>query len=595
MRTPPLESLLPVRLPLCYSLALCLCYQVAFAQQPLDKAKQGAPDVVLHNAQVVTVDKEFSIQQAVAISGERIVAVGKDDQVLRLAGPATKRIDLQGKTLLPGLIDSHVHATAASMHEFDHTIPTMQTIEDVLAYIKNRVDVVEAGEWITVSQVFVTRLDDQRFPNRNELDRVAPNNPVIFRTGPDAALNSMALKLSGIDKDFQLPEGINGRIELDPTTGELTGIVRSAEKFLKVPSSGKKSSDTDRTTQLKLLIADYNSVGITSISDRNASDDGILVYESLKKTNELNCRVFLYYAINAADSMDSINQKIRKAADSPLHTYNDRLWLRGVKVFLDGGMLTGSAYMQKPWGVSSVYGINDPEYRGVRYIDPEKLYAISKLALSNDLQMTAHSVGDAAVELLVKTYETIDRDDFSVRDKRPCVTHCNFMSADVIDTMARIGVVADLQPVWLWLDGATLLKQFGEQRMQYFQPYRSLFEKQVIIGGGSDHMQKIGSLRSVNPYNPFLGMWIAMKRETRSGSKLIHPEQLITREQAIRLYTINNAWLSFEETQKGSIEPGKLADMIVLETDILTCPLDQVKDIRVHQTFVGGKLVYQIP
>ena len=154
----------------------------------------AAPDTIFYNAQVITVDKEFSIQRAVAISGETIVAVGTDDQVLRLAGPATKRVDLRGKTMLPGLIDSHVHAPAASMHEFDHAIPTMQTIEDVLAYIKSRVEVVADGEWITVSQVFITRLDDQRFPNRKELDRVAPNNPVFFRTGPDAALNTMALK-----------------------------------------------------------------------------------------------------------------------------------------------------------------------------------------------------------------------------------------------------------------------------------------------------------------------------------------------------------------------------------------------------------------
>ena len=131
--------------------------------------------------------------------------------------------------------------------------------------------------------------------------------------------------------------------------------------------------------------------------------------------------------------------------------------------------------------------------------------------------------------------------------------------------------------------------------MRYFQPYRTLFEKQVMVGGGSDHMQKIGSLRSVNPYNPFLGMWIAMKREPRYDGSVLHAEQSISREQAIRLYTMNNAWLSFEETKKGSIEPGKLADLIVIEPDILSCPLDQVKDIQVDQTFVGGKLVYQVP
>ncbi|MFN7625689.1 MAG: amidohydrolase family protein, partial [Pirellula sp.] len=175
-------------------------------------AFQGSntPDLVIYNAQVITVDQEFSVRQAVAVAGEKILAVGNNEDMLKLAGPATKRVDLNGRTVLPGLIDSHVHATAASMHEFDHTIPTMQTIDDVLAYIKSRVDAVDDGQWITVSQVFITRLDDQRFPTRKELDSVAPNNPVFFRTGPDAALNSMALQLSGIDKDFKFPEGIRG-------------------------------------------------------------------------------------------------------------------------------------------------------------------------------------------------------------------------------------------------------------------------------------------------------------------------------------------------------------------------------------------------
>ncbi len=579
----------PARICPCSLILLSLVQAIAAATVQQDLS----PDVIFHNAKVVTVDKAFSIRQAVALIGERILAVGSNEDVLRLAGPGTRRVDLEGRTMLPGLIDSHVHATAAAMHEFDHTIPTMQTIEDVLNYIQSRADILEDGEWITVSQVFITRLNDQRFPNRQELDRVAPKNPVFFRTGPDAALNSMALKLSGIDKDFQLPEGINGRIELDPVTGELTGIIRSAEKFLKVPASGAKPNDADRVTRLKQLLLDYNSVGITSISDRNATDDAITLYESLKESQDLTCRVFLFYAINAAESLETISQKIRKAAESPMHAYNNQLWLRGVKVFLDGGMLTGSAYMQKPWGVSSIYGINDAQYRGVRYIDPEKLYQISKLALANDLQMTAHSVGDAAVELLVNTYATIDRDDFEVRDKRPCVTHCNFMSPEVIETMARLGIVADLQPAWLWLDGATLRKQFGDVRMRYFQPYRTLFEKQVIVGGGSDHMHKIGSLRSVNPYNPFLGMWIALKRVPRGEANAIQEAQTISREQALRLYTINNAWLSFEESKKGSIEPGKLADLVVLDTDILTCPSEQVNDIQVKQTYVGGKLVYQ--
>jgi predicted amidohydrolase YtcJ len=167
------------------------------------------------------------------------------------------------------------------------------------------------------------------------------------------------------------------------------------------------------------------------------------------------------------------------------------------------------------------------------------------------------------------------------------------MSAQAIRKIKELGIVLDLQPVWLWLDGATLRKQFGDERLAYFQPYKTLFENGIPVGGGSDHMQKIGSLRSINPYNPFLGMWIALTRQPRWTDQPLHPEQRISREEAIRLYTINNAYITFQEKEKGSIENGKLADLIVLDRDILTCPEDEVRDIQVQQTYLGGKLVYR--
>jgi predicted amidohydrolase YtcJ len=213
-------------------------------------------------------------------------------------------------------------------------------------------------------------------------------------------------------------------------------------------------------------------------------------------------------------------------------------------------------------------------------------------SLANDLQFTAHAQGDAAVDAMVEAYERINRDDFPVRDRRPSITHASFMSAEAIAKMQSLGVVANLQPAWLFLDGGTLRQQFGTERLAYFHPYRTLTEKGVTVGGGSDHMQKIGSLRSINPYNPFLGMWTTVVRQPKGTPTALHPEQNLTREQAIRLYTINNAFLTFEETKKGSLEPGKLADFIVLDRDILTCPIDEVKEIKVESTYLGGTRVY---
>ncbi len=494
--------------------------------------------------------------------------------------------------VIPGLIDSHVHSTGAAVYEYDHPVPVMNTIADVLEHVKQRANALQDGQWIRLSQVFITRLEDQRFPTRQELDSVAPDNPVVFRTGPDQALNSLALKLSGIDKETKFPEGRVGVIEKDPQTGELTGIIRNAGSLIKYQSAERRPEFADRQTELKKLIANYNSVGITSISDRNASDSAVAQWRTLKDEGGLNVRVFLYYSLNANVPLADVDARIKKATSDPLHEYNNMLWLRGIKVFLDGGMLTGSAYMNKPWGVSEIYSITDPEYRGTRYIDPERLYQVSLRVLDAGLQMTAHSVGDGAVSTLVQAYAAIDADNFKVAAARPCITHCNFMSRESIKEMARLGIVADLQPAWLYMDGKTLLKQFGQKRTKYFQPYRSLFDRGVIVGGGSDHMQKIGSLRSVNPYNPFLGMWITLQRQPRNMDGILHAEQRLKRHEALRLYTINNAYLTFEEKVKGSLEVGKLADFVVVDRDILKVELDAIKDTQVLRTYIGGRLVY---
>ncbi|HZT32080.1 MAG TPA: amidohydrolase [Bryobacteraceae bacterium] len=547
-------------------------------------------DLVVHHGKIVTVDPGFRIAEAMAIRGDRILATGSDSEMLALAAPDARRIDLAGRTVLPGLTDSHLHAVGAAMYEFDHPVPDMETIADVLGYIQARAAAVPKGEWIHLSQVFITRLKEQRYPTRQELDRVAPAHPVVFSTGPDASLNSLALKRSGIDRNFQPGDG-QCRVERDPASGEPTGILRNCSHYIKDKSEEKQPQPEDYLRRMRMLLADYNSVGLTSIVDGDTSDEEVEIYRQLKARGQLTCRTFLVLHVNANDPFEKIEARIRQAAVNPLHKYDNLLWLRGIKSYLDGGMLTGSAYMLEPWGVSKVYSITDPAYRGMRYIDAERLYRLARLALENGFQFTVHAVGDGAVSAIVEAYERVNQ-DFPVHDKRPSITHANFMTAEAIRKMKELGIVANLQPDWLYLDGATLRKQFGDARLAYFQPYKTLFEQGVVVGGGSDHMQKIGSLRSINQYNPFLGMWVTLTRQPRWTDQPLHPEQRITREQAIRLYTINNAYLTFEEKEKGSLEPGKLADFIVLDRDILTCPEDGVKDTQVDQTYLGGKLVY---
>jgi predicted amidohydrolase YtcJ len=553
-------------------------------------AQGDAADLILHHGKIVTVDDRFSIREAVAVRDGKIVAVGSDREILRRRGPRTEVVDLGGKTVLPGLIDSHAHPTAAAMIEWEHLIPPMETIQDVLDYIGGRTEKLRPGEWIEVRQVFITRLKEQRYPTREELDRVAPRNPVIFATGPDASLNTLALKESGIDRSFKVTDGGPGKVEVD-ASGEPTGILRSLSRYVKVKPSGRRPTAQDHYNQTLKLFRDYNATGITSIADRDASPSAIEQYRAMRAKGDLPVRISISHHIDTIGPIEEVQKNIRKVAEHPLRQPDPLLKIVGIKTYLDGGMLTGSAYMRQPWGVSKIYSITDPEYRGLLFIPKERLVPIVRTTIESGLQFTAHSVGDGAVHALLDAYQEIARDR-SIRETRPCITHSNFMSREAVELMPKLGVVVDIQPAWLWLDTRTLVQHFGYDRLRYFQPLHSIFAAGGIAGGGSDHMQKIGSLRSVNPYNPFLAMWVAITRKAKGYDGRLHPEEALTREQAIRFYTRNNAYLLFREKEIGSLEPGKFADMIVLDRDLLTCPEDAIKDTQVLKTYFGGKLMH---
>jgi predicted amidohydrolase YtcJ len=553
-------------------------------------ARAEDADLILHHGKVVTVDRDFSIRQALAVKGDRLLKVGTDEEVLRTRGPATALLDLDGKMVLPGLIDSHVHPSAASLTDFDHRVPEMETIGDVLDYVRSRAQALGAGKWVIVRQVFITRLKEQRYPTRQELDRAAPENPVLFSTGPDASLNSLALKLSGIDKDFK-PDG-PGKVERDPATGEPTGILRNLTRHVKASSPERRPTEADQDRRLLELFKDYNSVGITAVIDRNASAGAVERYNRLHESGALPVRLGISYAIGNLGPLEKLLADIRKVAEHPLKKGGPRLRIVGIKTFLDGGMLTGSAYMREPWGSSRIYSIDDPSYRGELFIPRERLVPMVRAAVESGLQFTAHSVGDGAVHALLDAYEEINK-EMPVAPTRPCITHSNFMSREAIEQAARLGAVVDIQPAWLYLDTRTLVAQFGEDRLRYFQPLHSLFAAGVIAGGGSDHMQTIGSLRSINPYNPFLAMWVAISRRAKGYAGRLHPEEALTREEAIKFYTKNNAHLLFLEDRIGSLEEGKQADFVVIDRDLLTCPENDIREARALNTYLDGKSVFQ--
>ncbi len=555
-------------------------------------APDPAAELIVFGGKVITVDAAFGVYQAIAVRDGRIVQVGSSDEVMKSRGANTKLVDLGGKTVIPGLIDSHVHPGGACMTEFDHPIPDMESIDDVLKYVASRAEALDDGEWIGVRQVFITRLREQRYPTREELDRAAPKNPVVFSTGPDASVNSLAMKLSNIDRDFKVTDGGPGFIERDRETGEPTGILRGCTRFVKSQSSGRRATAAQADDRLLELLRDYVANGITAIVDRDGDRGEVETYRRLHAAGRLPLRVAISQSVGTIGPIEEIEQNIRRIAADPLCKPNDRLRIIGIKTYLDGGMLTGSAYMREPWGVSKIYGITDPQYRGVLNIPPDRLLPIVRTAVESGLQFTAHSVGDGAVHTLLDAYEEVNRTT-PVRPTRPCVTHSNFMSREAVEQAARLGVCVDIQPAWLYLDTRTLVAQFGYERLRYFQPLRSIFAAGGVAGGGSDHMQKIGSLRSVNPYNPFLGMWVTQARSARWYDGQLHPEESLSREQALRFYTANNAYIMFLEGVIGSIEPGKRADFVVLDRDITTCPLAEVGDTKVLATYLDGKAVFE--
>ena len=557
-----------------------------------------APDLIVRNAKVITIDREFRIVQALAIRGDRIVAAGSEADIARLAGPTTRIIDAVGKTLLPGLYDSHVHPMGAAHSEKDHAIPSFDTLADVLTYFTERANVQPVGTWIIARYAFPTRLKESRFPTREELDRVAPNHMVLHQGGPAGIVNTKALTYSGITRDT--PDPPAGRIVKDPRTGEPTGMMRNAYSALKdLPADAYGDDAQPDIKRVKELISRYNARGLTSIADRGASVGAIKLYRSLRDRGELNIRVNATRILSPpftdrATIVSKLNELANYSTNGEPYgpTGVGDQWVRigPMKVFIDGGMLNGTAYMRQPWGEGETYQITEPAYRGLLFVPPDHLAIIAEEAARRGWQMTAHCAGEAGMDELLSAYQWANR-IVGIRGRRWLITHANFTSARNLEQCTELGVAADLQPAWLWKDSRTLLKVLGPRRMEWFHPYRKWLDAGLTIGGGSDHMIRMDSLAATNPWDPWLGIWVAVTRRFEGGGQL-NLDQRLTRQEALQFYTINNARLHFEESDKGSIEPGKLADLILVDRDPLTCPENDLPATKVLWTMVGGKIVH---
>ncbi|HEX8039326.1 MAG TPA: amidohydrolase family protein, partial [Chryseosolibacter sp.] len=376
-------------------------------------------------------------------------------------------------------------------------------------------------------------------------------------------------------------------------TGRLNGLIRrSAFPLLALPPTPPLTKEA-KYKALKDLLHVYNSIGITSVCSGGGTQDELSAFRDLENNGELTVRVFhnIRAPFDMRLSLDEMRSELKKMG---VKTGDGNEWVRvgALKVVLDGGMLTGTAFLNEGWGekAKDIYGINDPAYRGELFFSKDQLVRVITAAVEGGWKFTAHVTGGGGVDTLLAAYETVNR-THPIRDKRFSVIHGNFFSPGAIEKMAAMGVYADMQPAWFYKDTDLLSKVLGSARIKTFHPYRSLIDAGVVINGGSDHMVKVDPNTSINPYNPFIAMWTAVTRKTDRGTKYF-PEQAISREEALKMYTINNAFASFEENLKGSIEKGKFADLAVLSADILTCPVDSIKTIKPVLTMVDGKTVY---
>jgi predicted amidohydrolase YtcJ len=288
------------------------------------------------------------------------------------------------------------------------------------------------------------------------------------------------------------------------------------------------------------------------------------------------------------------NQLVSEIQRSSWVTNEGDDWLKfgSFKVTLDGGMTIGTAYQRQPYGSfgAQLYGENNPQNRGQLFVAPDKLLTIMRAARDKGWQLTAHSQGGGAADTLLDTFEKLNRER-PLRPTRSLLIHASFQSRQAIDRMKSMGVHVDVQPIWLYWDGPALEKVFGHEGMRYFIPLRTYRNSDIVLAGGSDHMIGFDKNKAINGYNPFLSMWIAVARRMSNG-EFLYREERLTRQEALRMYTSWPAYMQFNEKNRGSLERGKLADLVVIDRDYLTCPEDDIKKIQPVITILNGRIAY---
>ena len=530
-------------------------------------------DLVLRGGHVITVDKDWRLAQAIAIKDGRFIAVGANEAVAAHVGPSTQIIELAGKTVVPGLINSHLHQLFAGLNGPAVQLLGARTIADVQKAIAERVERTEAGKWMIASSGWhESILAEGRMPTRHELDKVSSNNPVFIpRGGHVVTVNSKALELAGIMKDTPNPQG--GVIVRD-ADGEATGVLLESAAYLVRKTLPPPPANVAEL--LKSAMRDLNSYGIVGVIEPGVDERQMALYRTVHEAGDMTVRTdVLYRALRKADVENGV-------AAIKAQKNDDMLRFVGIKFPLDGGVEGG----RMSWPYRIVPGEQtDAAYRGVLLLPPggeDEYVEALKLIAEAGLQAQTHAVGDETIDVIVRAYERINRTT-PIRDLRWTIMHLFHPSDAALKKMAEIGIMATMQdhPVLL---GHNQRRWWGDEHAAYAIPIRKAIDAGVLVGGGTDG--------PVVPVDPFLSMWWMTTRQVLKGYSL-GAEHAISPKEALALYTINNARIMGVERERGSIEPGKLADLAVLSQDTLSVAPDAIRDTKALMTIVGGKIVYR--
>jgi hypothetical protein len=523
--------------------------------------------LVLHGGHVLSMDTSQPVAQAVAIADGRFLAVGSNDDVLNLAGARTTRVDLGGRTVVPGFIDAHTHPAYAGYRHLKQVDCDLRSIAAIQDALRARAAKTAAGQWVVGFKYDDTKTADGRRLTRDDLDAVSRDHPIVVehRGGHTAYLNSAAFQKAEVTEKTPDPPG--GRFDRDATTGRLSGRVAETAKGLidaKVPSD---LSRDERQEGVKLIAKMMSRTGITSATDAEGSPEDLQAYQDAREAGELSLRIYCHIAAPYLDRMLAAGVRTGLGDE----------WVRvgAVKLICDGSISERTARLSQPY-------IGRPDDRGILVTPEAELYATAAKAHEAGWQIGTHANGDEAIDLTLRVYERLQRER-PRRDPRFRLEHCTVVNADLVRRIQALGAIPTPFSTYVYYHGEKM-REYGAERLEWMFALRSFLDAGIKATQASDY-----------PPGPFEPMMALQSEVTRTDIKgaLWGPHQRISIEEALRVGTLNGAYASFEERQKGSIEPGKLADLVVLGRDPLREPPQSLITIPIERTMAGGRWVYE--